>query len=293
MSRHENLADLSWLLLAALLFSAVGLIGMVTPLSPGAVSFGRSVIAATALGVLVLWQPKASWTPGLRWKTLIAGVGQAGNWSLFFAAIQTAGMDAAVLALFVYPVMTALIEPKLEGTKLRWVELAGAGMVLLGVFTVTPEMKLSNSVFAGILLGLLSAAFLTVRNLVGKQIVPEVGAVRLNLWMCLACIPIFLPFRLFEGQAFSWHEAATVGSLALFFTVAPQVIFFASLKRVSAAWASLVVSSQPVFSILFKAVIFQEPPEARTMIGGCFIMAAVLLVSLFPAPRRHPEPQEA
>lgn len=293
MSRKEDLSTLSWLLFAALLFSAVGLVGMVTPLSPGAVSFGRSLIASSALGVLVLFQPKVDWNSGLRWKTLVAALGQAGNWSLFFAAIQTAGMDAAILALFAYPVMTALVEPSVSGTKLRWVELVGAGLVLLGIITVTPELKLSNQIFVGIVFGLMSAAFLTVRNLVGKSIVPELGPVRLNFWMCLLCIPVFLPFRMLDSHSFSLTEAWQVGSLALFFTVAPQVIFFASLKKVSAAWASLIVSSQPVFSITFKAIILQKAPELRTVVGGLLIIGAVLLVSAFPAPSRDPLPQEA
>lgn len=290
MTNKDHLSTLAWLLFAGILFSAVGLIGTVTTLSPGAVSFGRSLVASTALAVLLSREPKTAWTGKLRAKTAVAAFAQAGNWSFFFAAIQVGGMDVAILALFAYPVMTALAEPLLEKKRIRWVELAGGTMVLLGILTVTPELKLSNATFVGILLGLISASFLTVRNLLGKDLVPNLGAVRLNFWMCLLCIPIFFPFRLWEPVGLTWTEVWQIGALAVFFTVIPQVIFFASLKKVSAAWASLVISSQPVFSILLKALIFGQPPDIKTIIGGCFIVGAVVLVSSFPAQFKDPKP---
>ena len=292
MKDKDHLSTLAWLLFAGILFSAVGLIGTVTTLSPGAVSFGRSLVASGALALLCLREPRAVWTGKLRGKTAIAALAQAGNWSFFFAAIQTGGMDVAILALFAYPVMTALVEPLLEKKAIRWVELAGGTLVLLGILTVTPELKLSNSTFVGILLGLISAVFLTVRNLLGKDLVPSLGAVRLNLWMCLLCIPIFFPFRLFEPVGLTFDEVWQIGTLAVLFTVIPQVIFFASLKKVSAAWASLVISSQPVFSILLKALIFGQAPDFKTIIGGCFIVGAVILVSSFPSRTLEPKTQE-
>jgi drug/metabolite transporter (DMT)-like permease len=282
MRPKEDQAVVLWLLLAAFLFSAVGLIGKVTELTPGAISFGRSVAAALCIGVaarvvrLNLRLPPGQW--GL---TLLAGLAQAANWGLFFAAIQTGGMSVAVIALFTYPILTALVEPLVTRQRMSPAELVGGALVLCGVFFVTPEADLSNQVTLGVALGVLSAFALTLRNLVGRGLAAEMGSLKLNFWMCAACIPVFLPFRLHAGGAPTPSELWQVAALGILFTVAPQYIFFDSLKKVTAATASLVVSAQPVLSILLAALLFAERIDARTWIGGACIVAAVIIVSAF------------
>lgn len=278
----DRAVTLLMLLVAALLFSAVGLIAKVTPLQPWAIGFGRAVFAAGALALYLLWKKQSFLPASADWGKIVwAAIGQAGNWGFFFAAIKTGGMAVAVLALFVYPIITAFAEPLLTRQKVRGIEVAGGLLVLAGVFFVTPEPSLGNNITLGVAMGVISAVFLTVRNIVGGLVVESTGAVRLNLWMCLVCIPLFLPFRVADPLPPSWTEAWQIAALAVLFTVAPQVIFFSSLKKVTTAWASLVVSSQPIFTILLGIILLQDVPDPRTLGGGALILAAVILVSVW------------
>ncbi|MCG9895235.1 MAG: DMT family transporter [Fimbriimonadaceae bacterium] len=291
---RERPATLLLLLLAAGLFGAVSLFGRLTELTPGAVAFGRSVAAAVILVALargIRLPPDLG--RGNLVRLLVAGACQAGNWALFFAAIQTAGIAVAVLALFTYPIFTALAEPLVTKSGWRRVELIGGGLVLAGMFFVMGAPTLADSTTLGVVYGVLSSLFLTVRNVLGKVLVGKMDAVNLNLWFCLACIPICLPMRLADPTPVAFQEIWQAAALGILFTAAPQIIFFHSLKEVTASAASLVVSMQPIFAILFGWLLFREAPTQGVWIGGSLILAAVLLVGLSPAPRPEPTAQES
>lgn len=276
MSEPDRGQTLAWLGLASVLFAAVGLVGRVTELTPGGISFGRAVVATAVLGgVLAVRRETLAFRGVLGW----AGLLQALNWGLFFASIQVGGLAVAIVSLFTYPILTAVLEPLLFRKPFQWREGVAGLLVLSGVGLVTPEFNLANPTTAGVLLGVGSALFLTVRNLAGKGAMEESSAVQLNFWMCLICIPLFAPLRWADPQPFSWDEAWQVGVLGGLLTVAPQLIFFESLKKVTAAYASLVVSIQPVFAVLMAWLLFGDVPSLRTVLGGLVILGAVIWVT--------------
>lgn len=273
----------------ASLFGAVGLFAKALALSPGAISFGRSVFAAAALALVTRLIPAQKPLERRDWPAAaIATIGQAGNWSLFFASAQVSSVSIAILSLFTYPILTALAEPFWTKRPPRGVEVVGALLVLAGVVVVQGQSDPGANIGLGVLLGVLSAAFLTARNLAATVSVERIGAVRLNLITCAACIPLFLPFRVLDPAPVSWKEAGLLLLLGVAFTALPQVLFFRALRYVSAAYASLVVALQPLFTLLFAFILLGERPTPRTLAGGILILSAVGLVAGWRAKSTEP-----
>jgi len=64
------------------------------------------------------------------------------------------------------------------------------------------------------------------------------------------------------------------------FTALAHTLFISGLKGVKAQTASLIASLEPVYGILFAALLLREIPSPRTLLGGAIILGVVAYSSL-------------
>jgi drug/metabolite transporter (DMT)-like permease len=285
--------EIGLIVLSASMFATVNLfikwIG--TSMDGGAIALMRGVGACLFLGVIFAFsKSKRGPIDKADRKTLIiAGIAQTLNWLLYIYAVQITDVSVAVVALFTYPLLTAIAEPFVFKLKHRPIELFAGGMVLLGVILIVPEFSLSSKVTLGVLLGLGAGAALTVRNIIGRAVVDRVGSVRFNLILCAISTLIYVPIGTTTGSDWPANGLLLAAAMGIFGTALPQVIFFHSLKRIPATLASIIVSMQPVFAVILAITVLGERPSLQTLLGGLTIVGSVVLVSLW----KKPEPAKA
>ncbi|WP_352289165.1 hypothetical protein, partial [Psychrobacter sp. GW64-MNA-CIBAN-0177] len=85
-------------------------------------------------------------------------------------AMQLSSVAIGMIAFFTYPVMTVLIEPLINKTQLKLVDVISGIAVLAGVIMLIPEANLNNDTTLGIIVGVISAALFTCRNLLHKRV---------------------------------------------------------------------------------------------------------------------------
>jgi len=79
-----------------------------------------------------------------------------------------------------------------------------------------------------------------------------------------------------------WPTTREILLLALLgglFTAVPQTLLVRSLKYVKAQFASIMVGLEPVYAIIFAIMLLNEIPAITTVIGGGFILFAVMLAT--------------
>ncbi len=76
-----------------------------------------------------------------------------------------------MIAFFTYPVMTVLIEPLINKTQIKLLDVISGMTVLIGVILLIPEANLDNDITLGIIVGIISTALFTARNLPHKRVV--------------------------------------------------------------------------------------------------------------------------
>ncbi len=272
-------AALAALHCAVLLFGFAGLFGKWLDLPPAVIVLGRTLVAATALGLLRALQGKRGAPFDLR----LAGMGAllAAHWVSFYAAIQVASVAIGLLGFASFPLFVLLLERALLGRRWSAREGATAGFVTVGLALLVPELSFANRMVQGLLWGLLSGftfALLAVANRRWSATrAPLHLAFWQNLWAAIALVPFVA--ALGSPPAIGAREIGLLLLLGVVGTALAHTLFITALATVSAHTASMVCALEPVYGILLALLLLGEVPAPRTLVGGALIVGAAVLAT--------------
>lgn len=279
VTRSRSLAQVH---AATVLFGLAGLFGKWLSLSPVAIVLGRVVFASLALAVLI---PLAGGRLSLRRKEdggafLIQGAILALHWVLFFQSIRVSSVAVGLLSYSSFPVFTAFLEPLIFKTRLSRLHVAMSLAALAGVFIIVPRFAWSEGVFQGVMFGLAAGFTFSVLSIFNRKLSfrypSPVVAFYQDAWAAL----FLLPLVLLKPPALSSRDILLLALLGILCTAAAHSLFIAGMRRLSAQTASLISALEPVYGVLFAAVLLSERPAPRTLAGGTVILAAVAVISL-------------
>ena len=226
------------------------------------------------------------------------GILYTGNSSTYFAGLETVPASLAALIVYIYPAVVAVLAlrfgRRLEGRR-AWgsLGLALAG-VALAVGTIDPA---SAPPISGLVLMVASPLIYSVWIVLSARLAGErrtgvgrVGAQRAGSAHPLAAGAVMMTATatafwisalvvgrpVLPGQipANAWGGIAGVGIVATF--VAIQA-FYAGAHRIGAARASLVSTVEPIWTIVFAAILFGERLSPIQLVGGAMILGGVVI----------------
>lgn len=281
MNKTTHLRHVLELNLAMLFISTSGALGRYIEL-PVPVTIGfRALFAAMLLFLYCRWR-KISFNIESkdRLAILFTGLLMGLHWITYFYALRLSNVAIGMLSLFTYPVITALLEPLLLKTKFDRSHLLLGGLVLIGVYFLLPEMNFENTITQAVILGILSALFYALRNLLLKAKVTNYNGSVL-MWYQLLVISIFLlpTFYFYElSQVTEQWEFLLI--LAFLTTAVGHTLFLQSFKQFSITTASIISSVQPIYGIILGMLFLGEIPQINTFIGGGLILCSVIVESI-------------
>jgi drug/metabolite transporter (DMT)-like permease len=218
----------------------------------------------------------------------LGAVGYGAQAGAYFAALDR--LDASLLALLVYtyPVMVAVAaiaigrEPARRSTAVS-LALASTGLVLVLAGAAAGALDVLGTV-----LGLTAATVYTGYILISDGVTERVGPLALSTLVCTGAGVSLTLAGLAGGDldpgAVTAEGYAWLGALALVSTVGAIALFFAGLKRVGPTAASILSTLEPVVTVALAFAVFGESLGPAQLIGGAFVLAAVLTVR---APRKR------
>lgn len=272
--RQRSLVELN---AAVLLWAGTALFAKWIALPPFQITAWRSLVAALALFVFLRWQ-------GVPWRSrswrdtgvlFAGGVAMAAHWVTYFQAIQVSTVAVGILALHTYPVITAVAEPLVFRERLRAMDVLLALVVFAGVAVLVPDFTLASSTTRGVLLGVLSAACFTARNMLTRNVVRREGGGRVTFHQLAASAFVLVPVALVVGEPLEAKSAGQLVLLGIVFTALPHTWYTRSLVHLQARSAGIIATLLPVYGTLTAAVLLGEVPALRTLIGGGIILTAV------------------
>ncbi len=236
----------------------------------------------------------------------------SGNAGTYYAGIETIPAALAGVLVYIYPVFVALLSlrfaTRLPGRR-PWIALAlaVAGVVLaLGGLDVSRPLPT-----AGLLLILASAAIYSVwivlsarlsgerRDRLGSE-APEAASTARDAGvttalMMAATAGVFGALSLADGRslgpgsvaAAAWPFLVGIGLVATFTAI--QTLY-AGARRIGAAQAALVSTTEPLFIVLLSAVVLDQHLGPQQLVGAGFILVGVIIAQTSPRPRGAPEP---
>jgi drug/metabolite transporter (DMT)-like permease len=217
----------------------------------------------------------------------LGAIGYSAQAGAAFAALERLDASLLSLLLYTYPVIvtvTAIVlgrEPASRRTA-GALALASAGLVL--VLAAAAAGTLDP---LGTLLALTAAVLYSGYILVSDGVAARMGPLALSTLLCTAAA-FTLTLASFAGgdldpagvsaEGFAW-----LGGLAVVSTVGAIGLFFAGLRRVGPAAASILSTLEPVVTVALAFVAFGESLAPAQLAGGALVLLAVLAVRARPA----------
>jgi drug/metabolite transporter (DMT)-like permease len=269
------------LAVATVLFSLVGVFVKLIHLPSAGIALGRAVVALIALlGFLMVRRRPlfALRKPADLLPLCLLGVLMAGNWFFYFAAIKASTVAVAVISLFTYPLITALIEPVLLRQRYRIVDCVGAVVIVAGVMLVVPRFSITDSTALGALFGVISALSLALCNVVNKKLVVRYSSIEMMAYQFMVAAILFLPAFPALMKPMPVVEVVYLALLGAVLTTFSLFLFINSFKYLAASTAGILTSLQPFITVGFAYLLLNEIPTIRTILGGLIICSTVVLV---------------
>ncbi len=231
---------------------------------------------------------KKLWLGGLLCGLLLASAGTLQQYGIQTVPAGKCGFITAIYVILV-PVFSLFL-----GRRYRWPTWLGVLIALGGLYLLCISGRLT--VARGDVMVFLCAVLFAVHILVIDHFSPLVDGVRLSCIQFFVCSAVCLAAMfLFEQPHWTallaaWKPIVYAGVLSCGVAYTLQIV---CQSRVEPVIASLILSLESVFSVLFGWLILREVLSPRELAGCALVFAAIILVELAPSyHRKQPRPGE-
>ncbi len=262
----------------AVLFGLTGIFGELIQGGAALITAGRAAFAAAALLLIIARAGHRPARPGRRALSVLlaAGVLLAIHWATFFVAVKVGGIAIATLGFASFPAFITLLEGFLFHERTRAAEWAVVALVTAGLALVAPSFDFRDQATIGLGWAVASGLSFALFTLANRKAVGLVPARELACWENGIVALLILPWCLGEFAELRALDWAWLFMLGVFCTALPHALLVASLARLKARTAGLVIALEPVYAILFAALLFAQYPSARALAGGALVIGAIV-----------------
>lgn len=260
------------------LLGITALFSKLVPMAAINIVFARSVIACVVLALFIRISGKALQLQSLKdyGIAITLGLMMSIHWVTYFAAMQYSTVAIGMIALFTFPIITVMLEPLFENFKLVWQDVVSGLVVLIGIVLIVPEADLQNDVTYGILLGVFSAFFYALRNIMHRKYFSHYSGSHAMTLQTLVVALSLLFFVSDEVTSGSTHDYLLLLILGTLCTAAPHALIATSLSYIRAKTFGLISCTQPLYGVIFAFLVLGEQPNWQTLLGGVLVLSAAI-----------------
>lgn len=286
---NASLKDFLVLHFIVLIWGFTAILGLLIHLPAPELVFYRTLIASLGVAFLFLLRKESILIPRVAmFKILATGFLIALHWILFFWSARVSTASVCLAGMATTSLWTAFVEPLINKTKIRWVEV-GLGMLvisgLLVIFSFETGYWLGLSM--ALLAALLSAIFSTINGQFTKLYSPYHITFYEMAGACLFTL-LFMPFyyQLVESGrdiqwawiGYDWFWLFLLGGICTVYAFSVSVEL---MKRLRVFTINLTINLEPVYGILLAVLIFGE---RERMTPEFYLGTGIILVSVLAYP---------
>lgn len=264
--------------LAALIFGGTALFSKIIPLPAVDIIFFRGAFAALFLGLYLLFIKrkllKIHSLHDLIW-VLTAGLFFGVHLATYFYAIQVSNVGVAVISLFTFPMITAIVEPFILGHKLKIKDIIVGVLTFIGVFFIVDQSEWNTSIYKGVGFGLVSAITYGLRNLVLKYKLTGYHPVPLLFYQLLVTAILMSAFISIEFNAIEPKNYGLLILLTVVFTILPHLAVLKALQKFEAKSVGFILTLQVLYAMFFAYLFIGERLELSLIFGALLIIGVV------------------
>ena len=221
---------------------------------------------------------------------VLVGLLFAAEFFLVAQALRFTSAAHTVVLLYTAPIFVALgLHWKLPSERLsliQWLGIACAffGIVIAFLFRPASSQAAASSALWGDVLALIAGVLWAATTIAVRLTkLAEAPATQTLFYQLFIAFLVLLPVAFFMGQATIHWSVLSLTSL-LFHTVvvsfASYLIWFWLLKKYLASQLGVFSFLTPIFGMCFGVVLLNEQLELNFLVGTCFVLMGVMVVSL-------------
>lgn len=267
-----------------LLAGATGVFGRLISLTEVPLVWYRMIIATLVMWPLLRFTSLGSKTyvpwKGHFWKFFFCGATLAAHWVFFYASIKASNVSIAVVCIALDGFSTSIIEAIAER---RWPRAKEVALSLFSVVGILLIFGFDARYRLGICYGLCCTVIYAIFSVLGKQVQHETGIkssdlLLRELYTGVILLTAFMPLYLHLNPAATIHitgnDLLYMPVFATVFTIIPFLFQLQAMRTISAFTVNLSYNMEPVYSIIFAMIIFNEGRE----VGRSFWCGVLLII---------------
>jgi drug/metabolite transporter (DMT)-like permease len=274
--------------LGALVIAFSAILVDLANVEPVTATLWRNAYAVPVLGVLA-WRDRTPRTWRQRRLALIAGVVFAVNLTLWHEAIDDVGAGLSTVLGNLQVVIVPFLALLLFGERVPRSILWALPPVCLGVLLVSGALEHgayganpTRGALFGIACGVSYATFILIQRH-GLMDLAHPAGLLFETTLFAALASVVLGLILGAGDLVpAWPSAGWLVLLALTSQVIGWLLITVSLPRLPAAMTSMILTIQPIGSVILGAVLLSQEPSVLQLCGCAFILAGLVSVAVRP-----------
>lgn len=223
-----------------------------------------------------------------------SGILLSGHWVLQFEAYQRLPVAAAILIVFLGPVLTVALAPAVLRERLRPSSIVALVVALGGIALITiPQIDSLDGL--GVLAALGSAVLFAFVVLAGKILTAHYEAGAIVTWQFGVALVVLAPALVGVSASAIGDALPELLVLGGLLTGALGIVFFRAMRVLEAQQVSVLFYLEPASAVLYAWWLLAEEPAAGTLAGGALIVLAgmAIITRDVAAPVGYPEPVPA
>jgi drug/metabolite transporter (DMT)-like permease len=279
MAKKQSLIEIH---AAVVLFGMAGLFGKWLAFSPFMIVLGRVFFASLALFVFfLLSKTSIKISPARNYSVFVLlGFILAVHWAAFFHSIQISTVAVGLLSYSSFPVFTAFLEPLFFKEKIELSTLFFTLLCVVGIFLIVPRFDLADSVYQGVLWGLLAGFTFSILTILNRKLAQTHSSLLIAFYQDFWATIFLLPFFFILRPHLEKRDIFLLLILGIFCTALSHSLFIKGMRLIKAQTAAIISSLEPVYGIILALLILKEIPSLRTILGGMVIFGTTLAVTL-------------
>ena len=268
--------------IAVLLFGLAGLFAKWINLPALCITFGRVFFSSLSLGLYILIRRQSIRIADKKDFGLLvcAGAILALHWWSFLESIQLSTVAIGTITFSSFPLFVTFLEPLVFHQRLERRNVIMAIIVVIGVVITIPEFSMENSMFIGILIGMLSALAYAVLTIMNKSFAKKYNGTMTAFYEQAVAAIALLPFIAHIKIQPTPADIGLLLFLGVITTATAHTLFINSLRILPAQLAGVCSSMETVYGILFALFLLGEVPSVREVIGAIIILCVVVFAQI-------------
>lgn len=215
---------------------------------------------------------------------LLSGAALGFNWIFLFEAYRYTTIANATLSYYFAPVFVMILAPFLLKEKWTWMKGFGIVLAFLGfLLVVNPGGEAAVGAYnhpAGILYGLLAAAFYTSVILINKFI-KDLSDFETTIMQLLTASIVLFPY-VFTTQnlnyfSLDFRSISLLLVVGIIHTGVAYLLYFSVLKKLKGQTIAVLSYIDPISAVIMAAIILNESMGFVQMVGGILILGSTFI----------------